>query len=100
MHDGLDCPLPDWHHVRQRLRGLHRQPLAFTSDADSRHHLRGCHGPGAILHPATIIWAWNPACKAPNPTQARLRSLMNHTAFGVGLYLFAVLGNGLLWALA
>ena len=28
--------------------------------------------------------------KAPQPTQARLRSLMAHTAFGVGLYLSAV----------
>ena len=36
------------------------------------------------------------ASKTSNPTQARLRSLMNHTAFGVGLYLFAVLINGLL----
>jgi hypothetical protein len=33
------------------------------------------------------------ASKTPNPTQARLRSLMNHTAFGLGLYLFAVLVN-------
>jgi hypothetical protein len=31
------------------------------------------------------------ASKTSNPTQARLRSLMNHTAFGVGLYLFALL---------
>jgi hypothetical protein len=38
------------------------------------------------------------ASKTANPTQARLRSLMNHTAFGVGLYLFALLANGLLWA--
>jgi hypothetical protein len=36
------------------------------------------------------------ASKTSNPTQARLRSLMNHTAFGVGLYLFAWLVNGLL----
>jgi hypothetical protein len=36
------------------------------------------------------------ASKTSNPTQARLRSLMNHTAFGVGLYLFALLVNGLL----
>jgi hypothetical protein len=36
------------------------------------------------------------ASKTSNPTQARLRSLMNHTAFGVGLYLFALLANGLL----
>ncbi len=33
------------------------------------------------------------AAKTANPTQARLRSLMNHTAFGVGLYLFALLVN-------
>ena len=36
------------------------------------------------------------ASKTPNPTQARLRSLMNHTSFGLGLYLFALLVNGLL----
>jgi len=30
------------------------------------------------------------ASRAPNPTQARLRSLMAHTAFGVGLYACAV----------
>jgi hypothetical protein len=36
------------------------------------------------------------ASKTPNPTQARLRSLMNHTAFGVDLYLFALLVNWLI----
>ena len=36
------------------------------------------------------------ASKTPNPTQARLRSLMNHTAFGIGLYLFGLLVNWLL----
>ena len=36
------------------------------------------------------------ASKTPNPTQARLRSLMNHTSFGVGLYLFGLLLNWLL----
>ncbi len=36
------------------------------------------------------------ASKTPNPTQARRRSLMNHTAFGVGLYLFGWLVNWLL----
>ncbi|NTU62911.1 MAG: DUF2938 domain-containing protein [Chloroflexi bacterium] len=36
------------------------------------------------------------ASKTSNPTQARLRSLLNHTAFGVGLYLFGVLASGLL----
>jgi hypothetical protein len=40
------------------------------------------------------------ASKTSNPAQARLRSLMNHTAFGVGLYLFALLANGLLRVLA
>jgi hypothetical protein len=36
------------------------------------------------------------ASKTSNPSQARLRSLMNHAAFGVGLYLFALLVNLLL----
>lgn len=31
------------------------------------------------------------ASKTSNPTQTRLRSFMNHTAFGVGLYFFALL---------
>jgi hypothetical protein len=35
------------------------------------------------------------ASKTPNPTQARLRSLMNHLGFGVGLYLSAFLISGL-----
>lgn len=33
------------------------------------------------------------ASKTSNPTQARFRSLMNHTVFGAGLYLFALLVN-------
>jgi uncharacterized membrane protein YagU involved in acid resistance len=33
------------------------------------------------------------ASKTSNPSQARFRSLMNHTAFGIGLYLFALLVN-------
>jgi len=40
------------------------------------------------------------ASKTSNPTQARIRSLMNHTAFGVGLYLFALLVNWLLRVVA
>lgn len=36
------------------------------------------------------------ASKASNPAQARLRSLMNHIAFGVGLYLFGLLVSWLL----
>ncbi len=40
------------------------------------------------------------ASKTPNPAQARVRSLMNHAAFGVGLYVFAWLINWLpaVWA--
>ena len=30
------------------------------------------------------------ASKMPNPTQARLRSLMNHAVFGIGLYISAL----------
>jgi hypothetical protein len=30
------------------------------------------------------------ASKAPNPTQARLKSLMSHAVFGIGLYLSAL----------
>jgi len=30
------------------------------------------------------------ASKTPNPTQARLRSLMNHAVFGLGLYISAL----------
>lgn len=33
------------------------------------------------------------ASKTLNPMQARLRSFMNHTAFGAGLYIFALLVN-------
>jgi hypothetical protein len=40
------------------------------------------------------------ASKTSHPAQARLRSLLNHTAFGVGLYLFGVLASRLLWVLA
>jgi DUF2938 family protein len=36
------------------------------------------------------------ASKMPNPAQARLRSLMNHAAFGVGLYIFGLLASRLL----
>lgn len=35
------------------------------------------------------------ASRTPNPAQARLRSLMSHTAFGIGLYLFGWLVNWL-----
>ncbi|HEU5482784.1 MAG TPA: DUF2938 domain-containing protein [Sphingomicrobium sp.] len=36
------------------------------------------------------------ASRTPNPTQARLRSVINHSVFGVGLYVSAVLAAMLL----
>jgi hypothetical protein len=36
------------------------------------------------------------ASKTSNPTQARFRSLINHTVFGAGLYLFALLVDWLI----
>ena len=36
------------------------------------------------------------ASRTPNPTQARLRSLLNHAVFGIGLYASAVLAGMLL----
>jgi hypothetical protein len=36
------------------------------------------------------------ASKTSNPLQARVRTLMNHIVFGIGLYLFALLANWLL----
>jgi hypothetical protein len=49
--------------------------------------------PFSILQPAFGLGF--AASKTANPTQARLRSLMNHAAFGAGLYVFAVLTQGL-----
>lgn len=37
------------------------------------------------------------ASRTPQPAQARLRSVMNHLAFGVGLYLFGGFASSLLW---
>jgi len=44
--------------------------------------------PFLILHPAFGLGV--AASKAPAPMQARIRSLMNHAVFGVGLYLAAM----------
>jgi hypothetical protein len=51
-------------------------------------------GPFFIMQPSFGLGF--AASKTSNPTQARLRSLMNHTAFGIGLYIFALLVNWLL----
>jgi hypothetical protein len=37
------------------------------------------------------------ASKASKPTQTRLRSLMNHTVFGIGLFVFGSLVSWLLF---
>ena len=50
--------------------------------------------PFSIMQPAFGLGF--AAAKLSNPTPARVRSLMNHTAFGVGLYLFALFINWLL----
>ncbi len=44
--------------------------------------------PFFIMHPAFGLGVV--ASKAPNPAHARLRSLMNHAVFGIGLYISAL----------
>jgi hypothetical protein len=51
--------------------------------------------PFFVMQP--LMGLGNAASKTSNPTQARFRSFMNHTAFGIGLYLVALLVNWLLW---
>lgn len=55
-------------------------------------------GPFFIMQPSFGLGF--AASKTSNPTQARFRSLMNHTAFGMGLYLFGLLISRLLWTFA
>jgi hypothetical protein len=50
--------------------------------------------PFLLMQPAMGLWI--AGSKTANPAQARLRTLMNHTAFGIGLYLFGLLANWLL----
>lgn len=50
--------------------------------------------PFAIMQPSFGLGF--AASKLSNPMQARVRSLMNHMAFGIGLYLFALPINWLL----
>jgi hypothetical protein len=50
--------------------------------------------PFFIMQPASGLGF--AASKTPNPTGARLRSLMNHTAFGIGLYIFGLLVSWLI----
>jgi hypothetical protein len=50
--------------------------------------------PFLILQPALGLGL--AASRTSNPALARLRSLMNHTVFGAGLYLFGVLVGWLL----
>ena len=44
--------------------------------------------PFFVMHPSFGLGL--ASSKAPNPTQARLRSLMSHAVFGVGLYVSAL----------
>jgi hypothetical protein len=57
-------------------------------------------GVGTVLMPFFImqpsLGLGFAASKTSNPMQARIRSLMNHTVFGAGLYLFALLVNWLI----
>jgi Protein of unknown function (DUF2938) len=57
-------------------------------------------GVGTVLAPFLIMQPsfglGFAASRVANPTQARLRSLMNHTAFGFGLYLFGLVVSRLL----
>jgi energy-converting hydrogenase Eha subunit B len=55
-----------------------------------------------ILMAAAPLFLMQPAMglgiagsKTANPAQTRLRTLMNHTAFGIGLYLFGLLASWL-----
>jgi hypothetical protein len=45
--------------------------------------------PFLVMHPSFGLGV--ASSKAPNPTQARLRSLMSHAVFGIGLYVSALL---------
>jgi hypothetical protein len=80
--------------------------IAFVALADNNWLQHPTLIPAIIFGVATVLMPFfimQPAfglgfaaSKTPNPTQARLRSLMNHIAFGVGLYLFALLVNWLI----
>lgn len=54
--------------------------------------------PFIIMQPAMGLGV--AASNVSNPAQARLRSVMNHAAFGVGLYLFGFLASRLFWLYA
>ena len=49
--------------------------------------------PFLVMHPSFGMGV--AASKSPNPSQARLRSLMNHAIFGLGLYVSALLLSAL-----
>src|SRR5215831_16925741 len=54
--------------------------------------------PFFIMHPSFGLGV--ASSKAPNPTQARLRSLMSHAVFGVGLYVSALVMSSIVGAQA
>ena len=54
--------------------------------------------PFFIMHPSFGLGL--ASSKAANPTQARLRSLMSHAVFGVGLYVSALVMSSIAGAQA
>jgi hypothetical protein len=62
------------------------------------------YGVGTVVFPFFIlqpsIGLGIAASKSPSPTQARLKSLLTHTVFGVGLYVCALAGRLVLRGLA
>jgi len=54
--------------------------------------------PFLVMHPSFGLGL--ASSKAPSPMQARLRSLMSHAVFGVGLYVSALVVNSIVKALA
>jgi len=54
--------------------------------------------PFFIMHPSFGLGL--AASKVSNPAQARLRSIMNHAVFGIGLYLSALVLNSVIGAYA
>lgn len=50
--------------------------------------------PFFVMHPSFGLGL--ASSRAPNPTQARLRSLMSHAVFGVGLYVSALVARSAL----
>jgi len=93
MHDRVDRPLYDRHCLCHRF-------FAFVGNNWLQHPtlipaivfgIVTVGAPFLIMQPAFGLGI--AASNASRPMQARLRGLMNHTVFGIGLYLFGLLVN-------